>query len=154
MAKIFAYSIRKDEAPYVEEWKKAHSDVEVEYTDALLTPENANLAKGADGVVTYQQLPYKADTIEALHEAGISKWSLRNIGIDNIDLKKAKELGFTLTNVPVYSPNAIAEHAIVQAARWMTRWPGAICGGLQPSAVKSVTKHSESSEQATSAACS
>ena len=58
MAKIFAYSIRKDEAPYVEEWKKAHSDVEVEYTDALLTPENANLAKGADGVVTYQQLPY------------------------------------------------------------------------------------------------
>ena len=83
MAKIFAYSIRKDEAPYVEEWKKAHPDVEVEYTDALLTPENANLAKGADGVVTYQQLPYKADTVEALHEAGISKWSLRNIGIDN-----------------------------------------------------------------------
>lgn len=117
MSKIFAYSIRKDEAPYVEEWKAAHPDVEVEYTDALLTPENADLAKGADGVVTYQQLPYKADTIEALHNAGISKWSLRNIGIDNIDLKKAKELGFTLTNVPVYSPNAIAEHAIVQAAR-------------------------------------
>ncbi|WEV70932.1 D-2-hydroxyacid dehydrogenase [Lactobacillus sp. ESL0785] len=117
MTKIYAYAIRKDEEPYVKEWQDAHKDIDVDYTDQLLTPETAKLAKGADGVVTYQQLDYKADTIEALDSLGIHNWSLRNVGIDNIDLKKAKSLGFKLTNVPVYSPNAIAEHAVIQAAR-------------------------------------
>ena len=117
MTKIYAYAIRKDEEPYVHEWKEAHKDVEVDYTDQLLTPETTELAKGADGVVTYQQLDYKADTIEALDKLGIHNWSIRNVGIDNIDLKKAKELGFKITNVPVYSPDAIAEHAAIQAAR-------------------------------------
>lgn len=117
MTKIYAYAIRKDEEPYVREWQAAHPDITVDFTDQLLTPETAQLAQGADGVVTYQQLDYKADTIEALDKLGIHNWSIRNVGIDNIDLKKAKELGFKLTNVPVYSPDAIAEHAAIQAAR-------------------------------------
>ena len=51
MTKIFAYAIREDEKPFLKEWEDAHKDVEVEYTDKLLTPETAALAKGADGVV-------------------------------------------------------------------------------------------------------
>lgn len=98
-------------------WEDAHKDVEVEYTDKLLTPETAALAKGADGVVVYQQLDYTAETLQALADNGITKMSLRNVGVDNIDMAKAKELGFQITNVPVYSPNAIAEHAAIQAAR-------------------------------------
>lgn len=115
--KIFAFSIRKDEEPYVHEWDQQHPDVEVGYTDKLLTPETAKLAKGADGVVVYQQLDYTADTLQALADEGITKMSLRNVGVDNIDMDKAKELGFEITNVPVYSPNAIAEHAAIQTAR-------------------------------------
>lgn len=115
--KIFAFSIRKDEEPYVKEWSEKHPDVDVEYTDELLTPETASKAKGADGVVVYQQLDYKADTLQALADLGITKMSLRNVGVDNIDMNKAKELGFQITNVPVYSPDAIAEHAAIQTAR-------------------------------------
>ena len=33
--KIFAFSIRKDEEPYVKEWAKDHPEVEVEYTDEV-----------------------------------------------------------------------------------------------------------------------
>lgn len=117
MTKIFAYAIREDEKPFLKEWEDAHKDVEVEYTDKLLTPETAALAKGADGVVVYQQLDYTAETLQALADNGITKMSLRNVGVDNIDMAKAKELGFQITNVPVYSPNAIAEHAAIQAAR-------------------------------------
>ena len=117
MTKIFAYAIRKDEEPFLNEWKDAHKDVEVEYTDKLLTPETAKLAKGADGVVVYQQLDYTPETLQALADAGVTKMSLRNVGVDNIDMDKAKELGFEITNVPVYSPDAIAEHAAIQAAR-------------------------------------
>ena len=117
MTKIFAYAIREYEKPFLKEWEDAHKDVEVEYTDKLLTPETAALAKGADGVVVYQQLDYTAETLQALADNGITKMSLRNVGVDNIDMAKAKELGFQITNVPVYSPDAIAEHAAIQAAR-------------------------------------
>lgn len=117
MTKVFAYAIRKDEEPFLNEWKEAHKDIDVDYTDKLLTPETAKLAKGADGVVVYQQLDYTADTLQALADAGVTKMSLRNVGVDNIDMDKAKELGFQITNVPVYSPDAIAEHAAIQAAR-------------------------------------
>lgn len=117
MSKIFAFSIRKDEEPYLKEWAAAHPEVEVDYTDQLLTPETAKKAAGADGVVVYQQLDYTPETLQALADQGITKMSLRNVGVDNIDMAKAKELGFSITNVPVYSPNAIAEHAAIQAAR-------------------------------------
>src|SRR5699024_4179778 len=117
MTKIFAYAIRKDEEPFLNEWKDAHKDIDVDYTDKLLTPETAKLAKGADGVVVYQQLDYTPETLQALADAGVTKMSLRNVGVDNIDMDKAKELGFEITNVPVYSPDAIAEHAAIQAAR-------------------------------------
>ena len=71
--KIFAFSIRKDEEPYVKEWSENHPDVEVEYTDELLTPETAKKAKGADGVVVYQQLDYTPETLQALADEGITK---------------------------------------------------------------------------------
>ncbi len=115
--KIFAFSIRKDEEPYVKEWASKHPNIEVGYTDELLTPKTAKYAKGANGVVVYQQLDYTADTLQALADEGVTKMSLRNVGVDNIDMAKAKELGFEITNVPVYSPNAIAEHAAIQTAR-------------------------------------
>ena len=117
MSKIFAFSIRKDEEPYLKEWAAAHPNVTVDYTDQLLTPATAKLAQGADGVVVYQQLDYTPETLQALADQGVTKMSLRNVGVDNIDMAKAKELGFSITNVPVYSPNAIAEHAAIQAAR-------------------------------------
>lgn len=117
MAKIFAFSIRKDEEPYLKQWAQEHPEVEVGYTADLLTPETAKQAAGADGVVVYQQLDYTSEILQALADLGITKMSLRNVGVDNIDMVKAKELGFEITNVPVYSPNAIAEHAAIQTAR-------------------------------------
>lgn len=117
MTKIFAYAIRKDEQPFLKEWEKAHPEIEVDFTSELLTPETASMAKGADGVVVYQQLDYTADTLKVLADNGITNMSLRNVGVDNIDMDEAKKLGFHITNVPVYSPDAIAEHAAIQAAR-------------------------------------
>ena len=117
MTKIYAYSIRKDEEPYLKEWAAAHPEVDVDYTSDLLTPETAKQAAGADGVVVYQQLDYTPETLRALADEEITKVSLRNVGVDNIDMATAKELGFEITNVPVYSPNAIAEHAAIQTTR-------------------------------------
>lgn len=115
--KIFAYGIRKDEEPALKEWMEKHPDVEVGFTDELLTPETAKYAKGADAVDVYQQLDYTPETLTALHDLGINKMSLRNVGTDNIDFDTARKFDFQISNVPVYSPNAIAEHSMIQLSR-------------------------------------
>lgn len=119
--KIFAYGIRNDEKPALEDWKSAHPEVEVDYTQELLTPETAALAKGSDSVVVYQQFDYTPETLKALAEAGVTNMSLRNVGTDNIDFETAKALDFNISNVPVYSPNAIAEHAAIQVAALLSQ---------------------------------
>ena len=118
---IFAYGIRDDEKPALEDWKSAHPEVEVDYTQELLTPETAALAKGSDSAVVYQQLDYTPETLKALAEAGVTNMSLRNVGTDNIDFETAKALNFNISNVPVYSPNAIAEHAAIQVAALLSQ---------------------------------
>ncbi|WP_455646362.1 D-2-hydroxyacid dehydrogenase [Leuconostoc sp.] len=119
--KIFAYGIRNDEKPAFEDWMSALPEVEVDYTQELLTPETAALAKGSDSVVVYQQLDYTPETLKALAEAGVTNMSLRNVGTDNIDFETAKALDFNISNVPVYSPNAIAEHAAIQVAALLSQ---------------------------------
>lgn len=121
MTKIFAYSIRPDEQPALNVWKTQHPEVEVTYTAELLTAENVDLATGADSVVVYQQLPYTREVLAKLAATGITNLSLRNVGIDNIDLNAAREYNFKISNVPVYSPNAIAEQAIIQISRLLRR---------------------------------
>nr|MWN20701.1 hypothetical protein [Leuconostoc lactis] len=71
-----------------------HIGREVDYTQELLTPETAALAKGSDSVVVYQQLDYTPETLKALAEAGVTNMSLRNVGTDNIDFETAKALDF------------------------------------------------------------
>ncbi|UQS84277.1 D-2-hydroxyacid dehydrogenase [Bombilactobacillus thymidiniphilus] len=121
--KIVSYSIREDEMPALNAWKQEHPEVDVQIEQDLLTPQTAKKAQGADGVVVYQQAPYDRATLQALHDAGIKNMSLRNVGTDNIDMEAAKELGLKITNVRVYSPNAIAEHAAWLMGRLLRREP-------------------------------
>jgi D-lactate dehydrogenase len=43
---------------------------------------------------------------------GVKLLALRCTGYNNVDLKAAQEAGITVTRVPVYSPYAVAEHAV------------------------------------------
>ncbi|GJM48368.1 D-2-hydroxyacid dehydrogenase [Weissella soli] len=119
--KIFAYGIRNDEIPYVEAWEQTNPEIEVGYTQELLDPETAKLAAGADAAVVYQQLDYTRETLSALAAVGVTNLSLRNVGTDNIDFDAAREFNFNVSNVPVYSPNAIAEHAAIQVAALLSQ---------------------------------
>lgn len=121
--KIYLYGIREDEKEYLNQWDQAHPDVEIDYTDQILTPETAELAKDADGVVMVQTQPYQREALEKLHDYGISKISVRNVGLDGFDFKDLRDFGFSLTNVPVYSPNAIAEHTTGLIIRLLRRVP-------------------------------
>ena len=119
--KIIAYGIREDERPYVKNWQWANPDVELVCTGKLLDVESAELARGCDGVVAYQQKSYSADLLKRLHEMNIHNLSLRNVGIDNVDVEAAVKYGFKITNVPVYSPAAIAEFSVTQLMNLLRR---------------------------------
>lgn len=119
--KIYVYGVYEDERPYFAEWKKEHPEVQVDMTTDFLTAQSAAQAKGSDGVVVFQQTPYTREALEKLAENGITKMSLRNVGVDNLDHQAASELGFQVTNVPVYSPAAIAEFSVTQALNLLRR---------------------------------
>ncbi|AQW22162.1 lactate dehydrogenase [Lentilactobacillus curieae] len=119
--KIVAYGIRDDEKPYLDKWSDENPDVEVQSTGDLLDESTVGLANGADGVVTYQQKPYTAEVLDKLGSFGIKFLSLRNVGVDNIDATAAKRNGIKVTNVPAYSPEAIAEFTVTQLMRLLRR---------------------------------
>lgn len=121
--KIFAYGIREDEQPSLENWKQANPDIDVDFTDKTLTPKTAELAKGANGVVTLQTTPYERESLKILSDFGIKSISIRNVGYDNFDFQDLKDFDIKLSNVPVYSPNAIAEHAVLLIGRLIRRIP-------------------------------
>lgn len=120
--KIIAYGIRDDERPYVEEWSKEQG-IEVKAVKELLTDETVDQAEGFDGAVVYQQKPYTASVLDKLAKFGITNLSLRNVGVDNVDADAVKRNGFKVTNVPAYSPAAIAEFTVTELMRLLRHTP-------------------------------
>lgn len=50
--------------------------------------------------------------LEILAAEGVRFLALRTAGFNNVDLKKANELGIKVARVPAYSPYAVAEHTV------------------------------------------
>ncbi len=119
--KIYAYGIRDDEKPYLDSWAKENPDVTVGSTKELLDESTVDQAKGSDGVVVYQQKPYTAEVIDKLASYGVKFMSLRNVGVDNIDADAIKRNGMKVTNVPAYSPEAIAEFTVTELMRLLRK---------------------------------
>lgn len=120
--KIVAYGIRDDERPFLNQWAEENPSVEVIGKSELLDDETVVDAKRADGIVVYQQKPYTASVIDKLGEYGVKFMSLRNVGIDNIDADAIKRNGILVTNVPAYSPEAIAEYTVATLMALLRRF--------------------------------
>jgi len=113
MTKLIAYNVTKDELPYFKTYAD-QLDVEYTVTDKLLTSETVGMAEGCDGVLDF--LPdrgYTDSLLGKLEDFGIKYISLRTAGFDNIDFDLVKAHGIKVSNVPAYSPTAIAEFAVL-----------------------------------------
>ena len=119
--KIIAFGIRDDEKPFVDQWCQANPGVEVKITQELLTPETVTQAQGFDGVTALQLNPYADEIFEKLASYGIKNFSVRNVGVDGINPQVVAKLGIKVTNVPVYSPAAIAEFTVTQLLNLLRR---------------------------------
>lgn len=89
--------------------------IEIEYTKSDLDPRTAALAEGFDAVCAFVSSNVCADTLTILHAKKVGLVLMRCAGYNNVDLRKAKELGIRIMCVPGYSPEAVAEHAMALA---------------------------------------
>src|SRR3954465_5561380 len=90
----------------------AELDIEWRFMDCRLSAETATAAQGAQAVCTFVNDRLDRPCLEALARHGVTHVALRCAGFNSIDLAAPKELGFSVTRVPAYSPYAVAEHAV------------------------------------------
>lgn len=124
MTKILAYCVREDEQPFIDQWSKEHG-VQVDSTPKELHDDTVEMAKGYDGIDFKQRtvVTQNPEFYKKLSSYGIIQMCARSAGIDTVNLKWAKENNIRVTNVPSYSPEAVAELALTQALQLIRRIP-------------------------------
>lgn len=91
------------------------SGIEIDYVKGDLAPKSAVMAEGYDAVCAFVSSDVGAETLKVLHEHGVRLVLMRCAGFNNVDLDAAKGFGIKVFRVPGYSPEAVAEHAMMLA---------------------------------------
>jgi len=90
----------------------ANRGIEWHFLEFRLTLDTAYAAKNARAVCVFVNDQLDRPCLEVLARQGIELVVLRCSGFNNVDIDSARELKLTVTRVPVYSPHAVAEHAV------------------------------------------
>jgi D-lactate dehydrogenase len=77
-----------------------------------LALDTISYAKGKDAVLVFSCDDLSAPILSKLKEMGVKYISTRSTGTDHIDIQEAERLGLKVANIPIYSPESVAEHAI------------------------------------------
>jgi D-lactate dehydrogenase len=80
-----------------------------------LSLETIIYAEGKNAVIVFTNDDVSAPVINKLAEMGIKYITTRSSGTDHIDKEEAAKFNIKLSNVPSYSPQAIAEHSVALA---------------------------------------
>src|SRR5262249_52355894 len=94
------------------ELASADRRIEWRFLEFGLTQATATAAKNARAVCVFVNDELNRPCLEILAKQGVELVALRATGFNNIDVQSARELKLTVTRVPVYSPHAVAEHAV------------------------------------------
>jgi D-lactate dehydrogenase len=79
----------------------------------MLSVATVEMARGYDVISIFANDDASAPVIKALSKGGTKHIAIRAAGFDNVDIAAANEEDIIVANVPDYSPNAIAEHAVL-----------------------------------------
>ncbi len=118
--KVLIYSAKPFEIQLLKEANaKKH---QLEFTEKRLISETAMLALNHDAISIFSADDASPIVLEKLKDFGVKYITLRSAGHDNINVKLANKLKFKVANTPSYSPNAIAEHAIMLLLALLSPW--------------------------------
>ena len=113
--KILVFGTRTYDQESFEKVLPEFPGTKVDFISSNLTPMTAALARGYDAVCAFVNADVSAFTLEVLNGFGVNLVLMRCAGFDAVRVPVAKRLGMTVTRVPAYSPEAIAEHAMALA---------------------------------------
>lgn len=88
-------------------------DLELVSFDCPPLPENLHLVKGCEAILYTPVAMAPEEFWRQLSEYGVKYVVTCSAGYDHFDLAAMKKYGMKGANVPVYSPNAIAEHTVL-----------------------------------------
>jgi len=109
--KIIFFSAKKYDEEYFRLSNKyaCHS---LKFTEVPLNNDTISLITDEQVACVFVNDVLDYDVLFNLSKTTIKLIALRCAGFNNIDIKAAQKLGFTVVNVPAYSPNAVAEHTV------------------------------------------
>ncbi len=108
--KIAVYSCHNFEMPFLEKYLLTGN--KVIFIEQELNEYTVALANSCEAVSLFTSDKADANVLEKLSALGIKYIALRSVGFDHVDIAKARSLNISVTNVPAYSPYAVAEHAV------------------------------------------
>ena len=109
--KIFAFALRDfDEKAYFERYCREFG-LEYDYTPEYPTMENAELARGCEGITIITN-PMTPELLDRYYALGVRFIATRSIGYDHIDMAYAAKIGMRISNVN-YTPDAVANYTIM-----------------------------------------
>lgn len=109
--KVLVWCATAEDCRVFEQYNKGR--IEFEYTPDTLTEENVSSCKGYEGIVIQTRCMITEKVAALLAEAGVIFIACRSAGFDHVNLAAIKKYGIKACNVPLYSPNAIAEYAVM-----------------------------------------
>lgn len=111
MKKILMMGVREDEKYFARKWAEEHSVI-VHFSNQILDEKTYELTHGFDGLCLQQTVGISKELYHKLAADGFKQIAQRSAGVDMYDLQEAKNNNLIITNVPAYSPNAIAEFTV------------------------------------------
>lgn len=108
--KVLCYSLKPFERPGMVQAN--HRKHELIFSEQSLSLGSVGLAEGCEAVSVFTNDEVSGDVLKALHRLGVGYVATRSAGYNHIDLTTARRLNMRVANVPAYSPNAVAEHAV------------------------------------------
>lgn len=111
MKKVAVFSSKSYDKKYITIASQGF-DISFDFFKSRLTEETARLAKGYEALCLFVNDIADQAILKALHNQGVRHIALRCAGFNNVDLNAAKNLGISISRVPAYSPEAVAEHSL------------------------------------------
>lgn len=122
MKKIIAFNVREEEVAIANKWAE-DNNIELTIADGQLNMDSVKLCEGFDGVTTSQNSHVANEIYPILKGFGIKQIAQRSAGFDYYDLDAARESDIIISNVPVYSPESIAEFTVASALNLVRKFP-------------------------------
>lgn len=108
--KVAVYSSKKYDIDSFENVKD--DTLDFNFLSVPLDAKTAALASGHEAVCVFVNDSADSEALQALNELGVKYIAIRAAGFNNVDIKKATELGIKIARVPAYSPDSVAEFAV------------------------------------------